>query len=193
MKTVKQLNSLSALRHGSCSPRTSAEAEHGWLLIIDMFPCCTVGLCVFMADVYIDVVQSDTERPVELHRFLIHRADGTRLRTAAEKQCAPAVTLHPPDATELASQTTQFPLSFGIKKLGLESHEVPFWHCFVSAIARSTCSSHAYGGTIWRRMVYNRVRERLMGAEHDVVAPEQRKESNAEQVLESLSTWKWSP
>lgn len=39
-----------------------------------------------MADVYIDVVKSDIERPVELHRFLIHRPDGKRLETQAEKK-----------------------------------------------------------------------------------------------------------
>jgi len=39
-----------------------------------------------MADVYIDVQKSDMERPVELHRFLVHRSDGTCLGTFAEKK-----------------------------------------------------------------------------------------------------------
>lgn len=42
-----------------------------------------------MADVYIDVLKNDVNRPVELHRFLIHRPDGKRLQSAAEKKCDP--------------------------------------------------------------------------------------------------------
>ncbi len=39
-----------------------------------------------MADVYIDMLKTDMERPVELHRFLVHRADGSCLATFAEKK-----------------------------------------------------------------------------------------------------------
>lgn len=45
-----------------------------------------LGLRVFMADVYIDMLKTDMDRPVELHRFLVHRSDGTCLSTYAEKK-----------------------------------------------------------------------------------------------------------
>lgn len=44
------------------------------------------GLCVFMADVYIDVLNKEFDRPVELHRFLIHKPDGKRLASTAERR-----------------------------------------------------------------------------------------------------------
>ena len=42
--------------------------------------------CVFMADVYIEAVSDADKRPEEIHRFLIHTADGCRLRTVDEKR-----------------------------------------------------------------------------------------------------------
>ena len=44
------------------------------------------GLRVFMADVYIDVLKTDIDRPVEYHRFLVHKADGKPLTTRSEKK-----------------------------------------------------------------------------------------------------------
>jgi hypothetical protein len=48
-----------------------------------------LGLCVFMADVYVEALAGDAERrPQELHRFLVHCPDGRRLETVAQKRCA---------------------------------------------------------------------------------------------------------
>ncbi len=47
-----------------------------------------LGLCVFMADVYVEALAGDAERrPQELHRFLVHCPDGRRLETVAQKRC----------------------------------------------------------------------------------------------------------
>ncbi|KAK9831988.1 hypothetical protein WJX81_006685 [Elliptochloris bilobata] len=47
----------------------------------------TLGLCVFMADVYVEALAGDAERrPQELHRFLVHCPDGRRLESVAEKR-----------------------------------------------------------------------------------------------------------
>ncbi len=46
-------------------------------------------LCVFMADIYVepvDEVAAAGRRPQELHRFLLHTADGHRLATSAQKR-----------------------------------------------------------------------------------------------------------
>ena len=47
-----------------------------------LLPC----RCVFMADVYIEAVNDADKRPEEIHRFLIHTADGCRLQTVDEKR-----------------------------------------------------------------------------------------------------------
>ena len=39
-----------------------------------------------MADVFIDVLKTDMDRPVEIHRFLVHKADGKHLSSHAEKK-----------------------------------------------------------------------------------------------------------
>ena len=39
-----------------------------------------------MADVYIEAVSDADKRPEEIHRFLIHTADGCRLQTVEEKR-----------------------------------------------------------------------------------------------------------
>lgn len=44
------------------------------------------GLRVFMADVFIDVLKTDMDRPVEIHRFLVHKVDGKHLSSHAEKK-----------------------------------------------------------------------------------------------------------
>ena len=63
----------------------------------DWFTACTVacpaGLCVFMADVYMEAPPAGEqggapERPQELHRFLVHGPDGRRLESVTEKRCA---------------------------------------------------------------------------------------------------------
>ena len=47
------------------------------------------GLCVFMADVYLEAPNGDgDQRPHELHRFLVHGPDGRRLESIAEKRQA---------------------------------------------------------------------------------------------------------
>lgn len=47
------------------------------------------GLCVFMADVYMEAPSGDgDQRPHELHRFLVHGPDGRRLESVAEKRQA---------------------------------------------------------------------------------------------------------
>lgn len=46
------------------------------------------GLCVFMADVYMEAPNGSAERPQELHRFLVHGPDGRRLESVAEKRRA---------------------------------------------------------------------------------------------------------
>ncbi|CAL8469360.1 g8901 [Coccomyxa elongata] len=46
-----------------------------------------MGLCVFMADVYMEAPSGDgDQRPHELHRFLVHGPDGRRLESVAEKR-----------------------------------------------------------------------------------------------------------
>ena len=51
-----------------------------------------IGICVFMADIYVEPPEEMQpgldRRPQELHRFLVHRSDGCRLATPAEKRCA---------------------------------------------------------------------------------------------------------
>ncbi len=39
-----------------------------------------------MADVFIDVLKTDMDRPVEIHRFLVHKADGKHLSSHVEKK-----------------------------------------------------------------------------------------------------------
>jgi hypothetical protein len=54
-------------------------------------------LCVFMADIYVEPeeeAQPAGRRPQELHRFLVHTADGSRLASAAEKRWAFCVYTH---------------------------------------------------------------------------------------------------
>lgn len=49
----------------------------------------SAGLCVFMADVYMEAPSGDgDQRPHELHRFLVHGPDGRRLESVAEKRQA---------------------------------------------------------------------------------------------------------
>lgn len=46
-------------------------------------------LCVFMADIYVEPEEEAGpagRRPQELHRFLVHTSDGSRLASAAEKR-----------------------------------------------------------------------------------------------------------
>ena len=48
-------------------------------------------LCVFMADIYVEPEEEAVpagRRPQELHRFLVHTSDGSRLASAAEKRWA---------------------------------------------------------------------------------------------------------
>ena len=51
-----------------------------------------IGICVFMADIYVEPPEEMQpgldRRPQELHRFLVHRSDGCRLATPAEKRWA---------------------------------------------------------------------------------------------------------
>lgn len=44
------------------------------------------GLRVFMADVFIDMLKTDMDRPVEIHRFLVHKSDGKHLSSRNEKK-----------------------------------------------------------------------------------------------------------
>lgn len=46
----------------------------------------SAGLRVFMADVFIDVLKTDMDRPVEIHRFLVHQGSGKHLSSHAEKK-----------------------------------------------------------------------------------------------------------
>lgn len=39
-----------------------------------------------MAEVSMDVLKTDIDRPVELHKFLVHRADGKHLASQSEKK-----------------------------------------------------------------------------------------------------------
>lgn len=46
-------------------------------------------LCVFMADIYVEPAEEALpagRRPQELHRFLVHTSDGSRLATSAQKR-----------------------------------------------------------------------------------------------------------
>jgi len=57
-----------------------------------------IGICVFMADIYVEPPEEMQpgldRRPQELHRFLVHRSDGCRLATPAEKRCASCAAMH---------------------------------------------------------------------------------------------------
>ncbi len=56
---------------------------------ICIWVCGGAGLCVFMADVYMEAPSGDEDqRPHELHRFLVHCPDGRRLESVAEKRQA---------------------------------------------------------------------------------------------------------
>ena len=45
-----------------------------------------IGVCVFMADVYVEMDPGLERRPQELHRFLVHQSDGSRLATEQQKR-----------------------------------------------------------------------------------------------------------
>ncbi len=57
-----------------------------------------IGICVFMADIYVEPPEEMQpgldRRPQELHRFLVHRSDGCRLATPAEKRCVVLPPMH---------------------------------------------------------------------------------------------------
>jgi hypothetical protein len=51
-----------------------------------------MGICVFMADIFVEptsALEGEERRPQELHRFLVHFADGRRLETPEEKRWVP--------------------------------------------------------------------------------------------------------
>ena len=80
---------------GSCAqPPIYLEVQGCPRSLFQGFSALRAGLCVFMADVYMEAPQAGEqagaplERPQELHRFLVHGPDGRRLESVAEKKCA---------------------------------------------------------------------------------------------------------